>query len=389
MPNPAVQRINLKRTADFWEAAPGRARYLRAIGFAVAFGVSIAASPFTWGDTLERPDPNIVFIEPKPGQQFVPGDTLSITVRVLAPLKSKVTDADASVPGMGMLRDPKINWKDGVLRWRFEIPQGFAGPLMVNVSVVAGADPAHPDQPLSVDGAPVTVVVRPAGPPQSLQSGGNSFNFLAVGEKARVYVTGKLPGGSTYDLTTSVTGTVYASSDPAVIAVDAEGNVVAVGLGTASVRATNGGAKTFFAFVVKDAHPLPPQDLTARVRFEPSPLELDAAGTARAKTPIYAQTVSVTNTSDWPLIGPLHLVVRDLAKGGGWLYGYPPDQPSYYLRLSLNDGLTLRPGERVMTTLRFIALRSPTSPDYRLGVIGFDGDTGRPLETQPASFTRD
>lgn len=84
----------------------------------------------------------------------------------------------------------------------------------------------------------------------------------------------------------------------------------------------------------------------------------------------------MTNTSDWPLIGPLHLTAQDLPKDG-WLFGFPQGRQVYYSRLSPKDGLTLGPGERVTTTWRFIALRSPTAPDYRPGIIRFTGDPRR------------
>ena len=162
------------------------------------------------------------------------------------------------------------------------------------------------------------------------------------------------------------------------IVVDAEGSAQAVGLGTASVRATNGGAKTFVNFAVEDpAHNLPPQDLTAWATFERSPLELDADLTSRQKTPVYAQTITVTNTSEWPLIGPLYLAVKDLVTADAWLFGFPHDRPVYYLWLSPKGGITLGPGERVTATLQFWALRSPTAPEYRLGVIRHAGDASR------------
>ena len=113
------------------------------------------------------------------------------------------------------------------------------------------------------------------------------------------------------------------------------------------------------------------------MRFETSPIELDATLTAKARTPIYTQTITVTNTSNWPLIGPLHLVVRDLPKGGGWLDGFSPGRPAYYLRLAPKDGLTLSPGDRVAETLRFVALPSPTAPMYHLGLVRFGGDPSR------------
>jgi hypothetical protein len=260
---------------------------------------------------------------------------------------------------------------DGVTyRGRFVIPEDFAGSSTLTIGAIDSKG-------IPFSGEPATIVVRPATAPQSLTPVQGEHHFGSVGKKARVYVTGNYAGGITRDLSSAAMGTVYASSDPRVIKVDAEGNVEAVSFGTASVSATNGGRKTYFTFIVEDvAHSLPPQDLTARVRFERSPLEGEAALTASQKTPIYSQTITVTNTSDSPLIGPLYLTVQDLPKEG-WLFGFPPGRPVYYLRLSPKDGLTLGPGERAARTLNFIALRSPTAPEYRLGVSRFLGDASR------------
>ena len=127
------------------------------------------------------------------------------------------------------------------------------------------------------------------------------------------------------------------------ITVDAEGNVAAVGLGTASVNAENGGARTFLTFMVEDlGHPQPPRDLTGSVRIGRSPLELDADLTARQKTPIYAQTVTITNATDWPLIGPLHMSVQDLPKEG-WLFGFRRGAP--ISSAAPKDGVTSAPAK--------------------------------------------
>lgn len=312
-------------------------------------------------------DPRARFVSPVEGQRFAPGDTVHIVVRAAAPLAAVF--AGVGVGGVGVLELSRD--ADGVTyRGRFVIPEDSSGSFSLTLGGIdARGNP--------FEGTSVTIVVRPATAPQSVSPLESYHRFSSVGTKARVYVTGNYPGGVTRDLSSSVTGTVYASSDPRVVRVDPEGNVEAVGLGTASVSATNGSPKTFFTFVVEDVgHPLPPEELTARVRFEKSSLELDPALTSRQKTPIYAQTVTITNTSDWPLIGPLHLTVQDLPKEG-WLFGFPGGRPVYYLGLFPKDGLTLAPGGRVTTTLRFIALRSPTAPDYRLGIIRFTGDPRR------------
>jgi len=333
---------------------------LARIGLALCLALA-GQSLATGGDSRAR------FVSPVENQRFAPGDPVNVVVRATVPLAAVY--AGVSLHGVGVLELTRD--ADGVTyRSRFVIPDDFAGSSTLTISAIdAEANPFN--------GEAVTIVVRPSTPPQSLSPVQAEHHFNLVGTKARLYVTGNYAGGITIDISSSAAGTVYASSDPQVIRVDAEGNIEAVGLGTASVSATNGGQKTFFTFIVEDpGHFLPPQDMTAQVRFEGSPLEVDAALTKSQQTPIYAQTVTVTNTSDSPLVGPLYLAVIDLPKEG-WPLGLAPGRPVYYLSLRPKDGLTLGPGERVATTLKFIALQSPTAPNYRLGVIRYLGDTGR------------
>jgi hypothetical protein len=75
-------------------------------------------------------------------------------------------------------------------------------------------------------------------------------------------VTGNYSNSLQLDLTSSVTGTTYSSSNPNVVTVDPQGNVQAVAFGTATVTAQNSGLKTFATFVVGDpTSPLPPEDV--------------------------------------------------------------------------------------------------------------------------------
>ena len=313
-------------------------------------------------------DTRLQFVSPVEGQRFTPGDTVNVVVQATVPLAAVY--AGVGLRGVGVLELTR-DADRATYRGKFVVPHDFSGSSTLTVSAIDSK--ATP-----FEGPSVTIVVRPPMAPQSLHPLSSSYEHLfSVGQTRQIYMTGNYPGGGTYDLSSSVTGIAYASSDPNVIVVDAEGNAKAVGLGTASVRATNGGAKTFVNFVVEDpAHSLPPQDLTSRATFERSPLELDAALTSRQKTPIYAQTITITNTSDWPLIGPLYLTVRDLPRDA-WLFGSSQGRAIYHLHLSPKDGITISPGEQVATTLRFWALRSPTPPDYRLGVIRYGGDISR------------
>ena len=185
-----------------------------------------------------------------------------------------------------------------------------------------------------------------------------------------MYVRGRYPRGKDLDLSSSMAGTRYASSDPRIVTVDAEGNVVATGFGTAIVTVTNGSAKTFIAYVVEDSsHPLPPQDLTARVTFAQSPLKLDERESARMQSPMYVQTITITNASDLPIVGPLYLSVVDMpANVYVQLYGHPTPQV-FYQQLDPRIGLTLAPGASVTTSLLFAMRDAPAQPKYGLGLI--------------------
>jgi hypothetical protein len=313
-------------------------------------------------------DPRAKLVSPSEGQRFAPGDTVNVVARTTTPLAAVYSGVE--LRGVGVIQltpDPDRS----TFRGSFVIPDDFAGSTTLTISAIdAKGSP--------LNGQRVTIVVRATGAPLSLTPVQAEYHFRSPGTKGRVYVTGNYPEGVTRDLSSAASGTLYASSDPRVIRVDPEGNVEAVGFGTASVSAVNGSRKTYFTFIVEDSeHWLAPEDLTQRVRFERSALELDDAQSAKQKTPIYWQTVTVTNSSEAPLIGPLHLTIRDFQKKG-WLFGFPPGRATYYTRLSpTKDGLTLSPGESVTVTLRFIALPAPTAPDYRLGVIRFLGDTSR------------
>jgi hypothetical protein len=216
-------------------------------------GQSLAAG----GDSRAR------LVSPVANQSFAPGDTVNVVVRATVPLAAAY--AGVGLRGVGVLeltRDP-----DAVTdRSRFVIPDDFAGWSNLTISAIdSNANPFN--------GGVVTIVVRPTTRTRSLSPVQAERHLNSEGEKARLYVTGNYAGGMTRDLSSSATGTVYASSDPRIIRVDAEGKVEAVGLGAASVSATNGGQKTLFTFSVEDpGHLLPPQDWRRRydLRHRPS-----------------------------------------------------------------------------------------------------------------------
>jgi hypothetical protein len=197
--------------------------------------------------------------------------------------------------------------------------------------------------------------------------------LFKVGAGTQIYVRGRYSGGKDADVTSPTTGTRYTSSDPNVVTVDDEGHVRATGFGTAVVAATNSGARIFVPIVVEDVqHPLPPQDLTAKVVFRKSPLRLDDGESGRFKSPVYMQTITVTNTTPLPIVGPLYLVFKEMPKDVYVLGGVSPARMLYRV-LKPMDGLTIQPDESVSTSLQF-AMPSPTEPAYKLELVRTRGN---------------
>jgi len=346
------------------------------------------------GDHAPGPaaDPNVIVKEPEPGQKFEPGGTVSITVRVLAPLKRRVTDAYASVSGMGMLPHPRANWQEGAFRWHFAIPQEFAGPLTINAFIVAGLDPAHPDQALTVAAAPVTVAVQPRESPDSITLQAQYFHVNWPGccgpQMEQLYVRGRY-GGRERDLSSAESGTIYRSSNPAIARVDNHGSVRILGPGLATITADNRGARDTAGFLVEDqTHPLPPQDLTAQVHIARSAALLDPEAKAYRTYPMMAQTVTVQNTSDQVLVGPLYLMVSGVPVGMElWLKtpnapANPPPNMVLYgryqtkegkaaaIRLRPKDGLSLKPGDQLSQQIFFLPSGSdPSVPEVSLSLV--------------------
>ncbi len=333
-------------------------------------------------------NPSIVFDAPKAGQVYAPGETVTVILRVEAPLKEKTTDALLAVPGYGLMRAAVIDIGTGVFQWNIAIPKEYAGAFTLTPMVVAGEDPAHPGQPLTVEGAPLTIAVAPREAPSSLRIP-NPYYFLQwpVSRHEQLYAAGVYATGER-DVTSSVTGTRWYSSDPGVARVSSEGDVTVVALGTATVTADNHGVKAFASFVVEDpAHPLPPQDVTGGVKIEKSKITIDREAKAYGQYPLSAQTITVTNNSDFPIAGPLYLAVSDLS-AGVWLWlktpNLPPNPPPgmirysrlrpkpgkpMAIRLEPKDGLRINPAESVRVTLYFLINQPGVRPDCKLSVI--------------------
>ena len=168
-------------------------------------------------------------------------------------------------------------------------------------------------------------------------------------------MTGIYANNQLLNITSSVTGTTYSSSNTNVLTVDSEGNVQAISFGTAVVTVGNSGLKAFATFVVESAtSPLPPQNVTSEVNISPSGFQLNR------NTGFYVQTVTLTNSLAIPVTGPLYLVIAGLPNGvrlataGAGLTQTAQPTGSSYVKLQLAGGLTLQPGASISLTLQFL-----------------------------------
>jgi pimeloyl-ACP methyl ester carboxylesterase len=289
-------------------------------------------------------DPRVQVISPVNGQQFAPGDIVNATVQLTPPLVAHSGYLGAEAPGLGLFEG--TNYNGSTYQASFVLPNDFAGPLDLTPDITDS------DNRL-VEGPTVTIAVRPTTPPLSLSLvEGNYNHLLSAKEAANVYVTGNYNDQVQLNLTSSVTGTTYESSDKDVLTVDKEGNVQATGFGTAVVTVQNRGVQAFSAFAVEDPNnPLPPQDPTADLTINRSGFRIDRI------TGFYVQTIEFTNSQPVPLIGPLYFAVTGLTSGvtivdaGSTQNIQPAGSP--YFSLDPADGITFQPGERLDLTLQF------------------------------------
>ncbi|MGC2110837.1 MAG: hypothetical protein WA655_15055 [Candidatus Korobacteraceae bacterium] len=304
-----------------------------------------AGKPLALGVGKLAADQRVKVTSPANGQRFAPGDTVNAVVTLTAPLQANAGYLSVGAPGLGVLDG--TNYNGTTYQVSFVLPNNYAGPLTLTPDVVDSND--NP-----IEGVAATINVRPTSPPLSLTLVEGGYNHLLTSNAtARVYVTGNYSNGVQRDLTSSVTGTTYQSSNTNVLTVDSEGNVQAKAFGTATITAQNSGLKAFAAFDVEDpANPLSPQDLTSGIGISRSGYRVDRT------TGFYVQTITFTNSQAGPAVGPFYFVINGLTNGvrlvnsGTTRIIQPAGSP--YLALHTADGITLQPGEHVTMTLQFL-----------------------------------
>jgi hypothetical protein len=283
--------------------------------------------------TASPADPRVHIVSPVEGQQFAPGDEVTIVGEIAPPLQA--TDAGVGLRGLGGLT--VTGFTGTGFEARFVIPEFYAGPLTLQPEAYAGR---------TVLGPTVTIKVKPRTPPVTLSVvNRNNYPSLMAGHPERLSVKGLYANGIERDLSSSEAGTTYTSSNPAVVTVDRDGVCRIAGSGLAVVTVENGGVREYATFAVDDpAHPGAPIDLTDHVVIRQGSVRADAS-----QQIVYdvVQDVIITNVTALPLVGPLFLGIADLPKG------VLPLGDTRQLELP-GAGLDLLPGHSVSVELRFL-----------------------------------
>lgn len=289
-------------------------------------------------------DPRLRIISPIAGAEFSPGDAITIVVQIDSPLVAN--DITVRVPGLTLLEG--TGYDGSTYQATLTVPSEYAGVLTF-IPVITDLSNTR------ISGAAVSVAIRPPTPPLSIAATQRHYQITAtVSEAERLSITGFYADNIQRDITSGQAGTTYRSSDTTVVTVDSEGFFDIGGNGTATVIVENSGVQDLVTFVVEtpDA-PTPPEDLTAKLTISSAGLRLDRA------SGLFVGSVSVTNSTPLPIIGPLFLILRGVPVGISVIGAASTDTVtptgSPYFRIPLaNDGLTLQPDGSVVIPVQLL-----------------------------------
>jgi hypothetical protein len=303
---------------------------------------SLSTSPTTLANDIPA-DSRLRIVSPVQGQMFTVGQTITVVVQV-DPSLSAVRYL-LSAPG---LSTPNTYSFDGsTYTAQYTLPPGGTGSVVLRPYV---ADAANS----TTFGADVTIGVRPSTPPQKIAISEERFNISGSSTKVENFsVQGTYADGSQLDLTSSITGTTYQSSNSSVVKVNAEGAFQAVGSGTAVITAQNSGFRAFATIVVGIPSAIVTEDATSKVTITRSGFRLDR------QTGFFVQDVTVTNSQSLPVVAPLYLMLSGLPSGvvpvnlRGRSKNFIPGSP--YARLqTAGTGKSLAPGESLKLQIQFL-----------------------------------
>lgn len=247
---------------------------------------------------------DLVVTSPLNGEEFEPGDTITIDaqpdsaldiarVNVLVSLEGKQLE---EVPGSVPLK----------YRTTYQIPSETSGELHITViAFTADGDLLRaPDLAVNVipSDVPVDLITHIDGRLEFVEGTGNT---------RQVTVSGVYLGDIHRSISASQFGTTYSSSDENVVVVDADGAITATGTGHAVVTVKNSGVTKYLQANVygPNFESAPSQDVTNKVSISASGFRQDG------ETGYFTQEVYIHNNGSEPLPAPLHLVISDLPEG--------------------------------------------------------------------------
>lgn len=295
-------------------------------------------------------DPRVRIVSPAAGEQFAPGDTVSIIVEVTPPLAA--SSVRVGIPGLSpILKATRLSGSQ--YQVTFVIPNVHAGPMRI-VPVIW--DTSH----TYIRGTESTFAVRPQTAPTGLVLSRREYYISDTPPTSdTITVLGKYSPAVERNLSSAASGTTFRSSNPGVITVDADGKVTTVSRGTAVVYVENSGVKATAVFVVEDpANPLPPQLITTLQTSQSIPVLDSQSG-------FYNQNLQITypggvgTDTPPPIVGPLFVILGGLPadvtlmNGTGLTRAITPTG-SPYVAIPIPDGTTLQPGETVTIPLQFL-----------------------------------
>ena len=201
----------------------------------------IPSSFLTPAQSTQRPQskprvasPFVVITTPTASQTFTAGDTLTVNVRVDPSINA--TDVVIGMPPIPLTsttRLDSVNYQGTAV-----IPKTFSGQLTITPVALDA-------QQNEIPGAAVTVNVKPAPAPAQIAFTQKYFYIdPSIGSEALDMVA-TYGDGTQSDVTSSVTGTTYLSSNTAVATVTADGVVTLVAPGLAVITGTNGTLSDF------------------------------------------------------------------------------------------------------------------------------------------------
>jgi hypothetical protein len=295
-------------------------------------------------------NPNITVTSPTAGTSFVSGSTLTITVSVAPSIT--VVGYGVDVSGIGRLDGTNLTTGTGGSTFQASttLTAVSVGPLTITPEV-------YDNNGNYILGTPITVVEVYTGVATLTSATLVDHNFQSLLPPAtqQLYLTGTYSDGFQFDLSNSLMGTTWTSSNPSVLTVDPNGNVTLVGTGVAVVTVQNGGFTDWATFLVENpATPLAPINFTSQVTIQPSGLILNR------NTGFFVQTITLTNTSSIPLVGPLYLVVSGIPTGvaligiNGVTANIAPVGSDFFTLPLAGAGLTMLPGQVVKLQFQWL-----------------------------------